>query len=181
MRSTCEFLWAPQERRESGPQLDSACSGHLRENQDRPRIISSVTQSIPRGAQSLFSRAPPVYVVSSFSGRLFPEIKVIKYFFLQVEISIFALSKQTDMTSQKKYTIKTTRSGRNETRESITEGTLDELIKYFGYTLEIGNSWNKKINRYPKTIKSFVSNLQKAYEEKEASCFSRTFVELITK
>ena len=60
-----------------------------------------------------------------------------------------------------------------------TEGTLPELIKYFGYTLEIGNSWNKKINRTPKTIKSFISNLQKSYEEKEASCFERTFVELV--
>jgi hypothetical protein len=107
--------------------------------------------------------------------------KVVKYFFLSVESSIFVSTKQTDMTSQKKYTIKTTRSGRNGSSESTTEGTLDELIKYFGYTLEVGNSWNKKINRYPKTIKSFVSNLQKAYEEKEASCFSRTSVELVTK
>ena len=63
-------------------------------------------------------------------------------------------------------------------RKSETTGTLEELIQYFGYTLEVGNSWNSKINRNPKTIKSFISNLQKSYEEKEANCFSRTFVEL---
>jgi len=61
----------------------------------------------------------------------------------------------------------------------VTE-TLDGLIKYFGYTLEVGNSWNKKINMNPKTIKSFVINLQKSYEEQESECFNRTYVELIT-
>lgn len=64
--------------------------------------------------------------------------------------------------------------------EKVVSGTLEELINYFGYTLEIGNSWNKKINRTPKTIKSFVTNLQKSYEEKEASCYERTFVSLVT-
>ena len=59
------------------------------------------------------------------------------------------------------------------------EGTLEELIKYFSYTLEIGNSWNKKINRNPKTIKSFITNLQNSFEEKESACYDRTFVELI--
>jgi hypothetical protein len=63
--------------------------------------------------------------------------------------------------------------------DKIIEGTLEYLIGYFGYTLEIGNSWNRKINREPKSIKSFVTNLQKSYEEKEASCYERTFVELI--
>ena len=74
----------------------------------------------------------------------------------------------------KTYTIKTSKNG----RVSETSGTLEELISYFGYTLEVGNSWNPKINRNPKTIKSFISNLQKSYEEKEASCFSRTSVYL---
>ena len=63
-------------------------------------------------------------------------------------------------------------------RDSETTGTLEELIQYFGYTLEVGNSWNSKINRNPKTIKSFISNLQKSYEEKEGNCYTRTFVEL---
>jgi hypothetical protein len=64
-------------------------------------------------------------------------------------------------------------------RNQIYEGTLEELKKKFSYTFEIGYSWNKKINTNPKTIKSFISNLQKAYSTKEACIYSRTFVELI--
>ena len=63
--------------------------------------------------------------------------------------------------------------------ETITEGTIEYLSNYFSYTLEIGNSYNKRINRTPKTIKSFMKNLQNAYHEKECGCFSRTYVELI--
>ena len=78
----------------------------------------------------------------------------------------------------KVYKVKITHSKRED---KIVEGTLDYLInQYFGYTLEIGASWNPKIQRYPKTIKSFVSNLQKSYEEKEAACYERTYVYLIT-
>ena len=61
----------------------------------------------------------------------------------------------------------------------IVEGTLEYLLQYFSYTFEIGQSWNKKINRRPKTIDSFVSNLQKSYDEKEASCYERTSITLI--
>ena len=61
-------------------------------------------------------------------------------------------------------------------RKTEVEGTLEELIEYFGYTLEVGNSWNSKINRNPKTIKSFISNLSKAYDEKEGGCYERTSV-----
>lgn len=64
-------------------------------------------------------------------------------------------------------------------RESIIEETLEGLISYFGYTLKVGKSWNNRINTNPKTIKSFISNLQKSYNEKEANCFNRTFVELV--
>jgi hypothetical protein len=63
--------------------------------------------------------------------------------------------------------------------DSTVEGTLEYLINYFGYTLEVGNSWNSRINRNPKTIKSFVTNLQNSYYEKESSCYERTYVELI--
>ena len=76
---------------------------------------------------------------------------------------------------QFKINISHTRRG-----DRIVEGTLEYLIGYFSYTLEIGNSWNRKINRTPKTIKSFVTNLQKSYEEKEASCYERTFVDLVS-
>ena len=63
--------------------------------------------------------------------------------------------------------------------ERIVEGTLEYLIGYFGYTLEVGNSWNSRINRNPKTIRSFVTNLQNSYYEKEGACYERTYVELV--
>ena len=75
----------------------------------------------------------------------------------------------------KTYKIEHTRKGRTK----IIEGTLRELIEYFSYTLEVGNSWNKKINRNPKTIQSFISNLKKSYDEKEGACYERTHIELV--
>lgn len=78
---------------------------------------------------------------------------------------------------EKTYKIRITHDRRGE---NIVEGTLHYLVnQYFGYTLEIGHSWNPKIQRHPKTIRSFISNLQKSYEEKEATCYNRTFVELV--
>lgn len=52
-------------------------------------------------------------------------------------------------------------------REYKFEGTLEELIEAFSYTLEVGESWqhergNKKINRNPKTIQSLCTNLENA-------------------
>jgi hypothetical protein len=82
----------------------------------------------------------------------------------------------------KNYTIIINRPGSIGSSSSSREvtGDLTYLLQYFSYTLECGASWNRKINRYPKTIKSFISNLQKSYEEKEASCYNRTHVELKT-
>jgi len=77
------------------------------------------------------------------------------------------------------FTIILKQFGRAQTREPReVVGDLPTLQKYFDYTLECGNSWNPKIKRQPKTIKSFVKNLQMSYEEKEASCYTRTLVEL---
>lgn len=85
--------------------------------------------------------------------------------------------------TEKTYKVKVTKiycRGNRENSETVVEGTLDYLTNsYFGYTLEIGNSWNPKIKRNPKTIASFITNLQKSYEEKEAACYDRTFVELV--
>jgi hypothetical protein len=53
------------------------------------------------------------------------------------------------------------------------------LIRSFSYTLEVGNSLNKKVNRNPKGIKTFIKNVQLAYEEKEASCYTRTLIKLV--
>ena len=64
-------------------------------------------------------------------------------------------------------------------REKIVSGTLDELLKYYSYTFEVGYSWDKKINKNPKTIKSFVSNLKKSFDVKEGSCYNRTYIQLM--
>ena len=51
-------------------------------------------------------------------------------------------------------------------RTTIYTGTLEELENnVFGYTLECGHSWNSKIPRYPKTIKSLVNALNKSADE----------------
>ena len=60
----------------------------------------------------------------------------------------------------KTFTVIKTRRG----RDTVTTGTIPELLDYFGYTLECGKSWehekgNKKININPKGIKSLVTNL----------------------
>ena len=64
---------------------------------------------------------------------------------------------------------------------TIWYGTLEQLIDAFSYTLEIGNSWDKRINKNPKTIKSFISNLNRAFAIKEAKCYDRSYVEIATK
>jgi hypothetical protein len=72
------------------------------------------------------------------------------------------------------FTIIKTRRG-NETE---TTDTLENLIKYFGYTLECGNSWNPKINRNPKTAKGLVSALNKSVAETMGSCYDPDYYEL---
>ena len=52
-------------------------------------------------------------------------------------------------------------------REYTQEGTLEELIQAYSYTLEVGKSYenergNKKINTNPKTIQQLCDNLEKA-------------------
>lgn len=65
-------------------------------------------------------------------------------------------------------------------RHHIIKGTLEELIVRFSYTLEIGHSYNARINTHPKTIKSFITSLQNAFREREACCYNRTFVNIAT-
>lgn len=65
-------------------------------------------------------------------------------------------------------------------RTTIWAGTIDELVNnVFSYTLECGNSWNHKVNRYPKSAKSLVTNLNKAAE---ASCchYQDTYYDIAT-
>lgn len=68
------------------------------------------------------------------------------------------------------------RSGDNKTQTGFK--TLQSLKKYFGYTLEVGRSWNNKIPYASdiKSIRQFMTALQKSYEEKEAACYDRTMV-----
>lgn len=73
--------------------------------------------------------------------------------------------------------VESSRNGRDRTKYVI--GTLVDMINYFGYTLEIGNSWNKKINKDPKTPKAFIKALQDSYSEKEAAIYNRTFVDIV--
>ena len=52
-------------------------------------------------------------------------------------------------------------------REKIFTGTLEELTKWFAFTLENGASYqyekgNKKINKHPGTIKALLKNLENA-------------------
>lgn len=58
----------------------------------------------------------------------------------------------------------------------IIRGDIASLTKYFGYTLECGQSWNPKINRNPKTLKSLISNINKSYHETQGSCFDQDSV-----
>ena len=61
-------------------------------------------------------------------------------------------------------------------RYTIIKGTLEQLVKYFSYTLECGRSWNHKINPKPTTYKSLISNLNKSFHETMGSCFDQDSV-----
>lgn len=74
----------------------------------------------------------------------------------------------------KTFTIVKTRRG----HETETTATLEEHIKYFGYTLECGHSWNSKINRNPKTAAGLVSALNKSVAETMGSCYDPDYYEL---
>jgi len=75
------------------------------------------------------------------------------------------------------YTIEVTNirfSGQRDIQK--IQGTLDELIRKYYYILRSGNSYNKKINIYPKTIKSFVKSLQMSFNEQDRMSVDKTFV-----
>ena len=68
----------------------------------------------------------------------------------------------------------------NDDRRGIKEieGTLEYLVKdYFGYTLEVGASWqhekgNKKVDRNPKSIKALITNLNNAVNNAAANGYA---------
>lgn len=73
----------------------------------------------------------------------------------------------------KVYTVIKTHRG----KEREITGTMEELIKYFKYTLDSGYSWNHKINTNPKTGKSLVTQLNKCVDELQGG-YSRDFYDL---
>lgn len=74
----------------------------------------------------------------------------------------------------KPFTVIKTRRG----QQTSTTATLEEHLKYFAYTLEVGNSWNPKINRNPKTAKGLISALNKSVTETQGSCYDPNYYEL---
>ena len=80
------------------------------------------------------------------------------------------------MAKQKIYEVTKTIYGM--ARTYTLKGTLEELIEATRYTFEVGQSYNRKINLAPKTIKGFVSNYEKALEEKQGCPVEVTYVEI---
>ena len=82
------------------------------------------------------------------------------------------------MAKPKTYEITTVVTEWKRTRIYYSKGTLKELIEATRYTFEVGYSYNRKINLYPKTIKSFISNYEKALEEQQNCPVDVSYVEL---
>lgn len=81
--------------------------------------------------------------------------------------------------TEKIYTIKKTKSGISNSYETLFEGTLQRLkSEVFGYTLECGASWNRKINRDPKSISSLITMVNKSYDEIEGG-YTQSYIELV--
>ena len=64
-------------------------------------------------------------------------------------------------------------------RDYYIKGTVPQLTEYFGYTLEAGNSWNRRIVTRPRNIKSLISNLGKAVRELQGSCYNQDYYEVV--
>lgn len=74
----------------------------------------------------------------------------------------------------KRYIITKDRDGK---KSMTSEGTLEELIDYYRYTLETGHSYqhekgNKKINLKPRTVADLVKNLNNAVNNAAANGYS---------
>ena len=79
----------------------------------------------------------------------------------------------------KTFKVRVTRSTMNGSRETIWEGTVEYLVdSVFGYTLECGASWNRKINPRPKTIGALIKALNASYNETSGG-YSSSYAEQI--
>jgi hypothetical protein len=75
------------------------------------------------------------------------------------------------------------RRHRNDSK-SYQEGTLEELIKAYGYTLECGQSYqnekgNAKINCNPKSVSILVKNLNNAVNNSAANGYAGVTYSLV--
>jgi hypothetical protein len=78
------------------------------------------------------------------------------------------------MATKKTFIIEfTSRSGKSRYRQ----GTVSDFVNYASYTLECGNSYDRKISRNPKTIDSFVRNYNRAIDETQGG-YNRTYCNL---
>ena len=93
------------------------------------------------------------------------------------------------MASKKSYLIECAKDGNpfssSATRYYYQEGTLEELIRAYSYTLECGASWQhekgrSKINENPKSINALVSNLNKATNNSAANGYSGKYYQVVT-
>jgi hypothetical protein len=64
-------------------------------------------------------------------------------------------------------------------RRTLWVGTLAQMTKAFSYTLECGNSWNRKIKTADqiKNLESLVSNLNKSMDETQGGRFEPDYYE----
>lgn len=79
-----------------------------------------------------------------------------------------------------KYIVKNSDHREGRTDAIRNPMTLSELIGYFGYTLEVGHSYNSKIQLRPKTINTFINHFNLAVDEKYGG-FHRPYMTLIGK
>lgn len=83
----------------------------------------------------------------------------------------------------KQYTIIETRNRRGELKTKEITGTLEYLVQYFGYTLEVGRSWerepgNRKVNTNPKSGRALCTSLNRAVDNAACNGYSGTFYSL---
>jgi len=70
-------------------------------------------------------------------------------------------------------------SGRPDWIANVVEGTLTEMVEQFSYTLEIGASYDKKVNRNPKSGVSLVNALNKAAKARAVNTNPSTYYSLV--
>lgn len=77
----------------------------------------------------------------------------------------------------KRYAVRVVR---RNTETIVEKNSMEELVRYFSYTLEAGKSWehergNSKINTNPKSVKSLITNLNKASANTSRNGYSSTY------